>query len=726
MATTETIIIDVQINAEDTVAQLGSVTQRIEELKKKNVDLKNQRKTDTENWGKLTAEIKANELEIKSLQAAEKDLTGAIANSTAARREYSDSFKGQAAQLADLKNQYSSLTRAERESAKGQELLKKLEELDAQVKENDKSMGNFQRNVGNYPEVFDLSGTSIGKFQSMLQGFGGTATSVGGVAGNAFKSIKAQAISLGKAFLTPPIGVIVVILGAIMLAVKKVSDAFKKNDEASTKLQQAFAQFTPIAEAISWIFDKIAVGVATLILGFTKMASAVLKLIPAYKKSADEAERLVLAQDKLEEKEREYTVNSAKRNRDIAKIKKELTQTEKLTAKEREDLAKRAEQLELENLRENKNNLAIKYNNLVAYYKQEKDTSDEAENAKAAALAAYINADTEYFEATTRLASKANAAIKEQNDKREAEEKELQKNRADRLKEEEKQREENVNQLNKVGNETLESLYKIGKREEKIAVEKVQAVRKAINDVPFGVTAENIKKYVDDVTAAEEIIKDSQMDNFDFKMQLLTDEYDAAIANARLMNEDTYLIEQAYSEKKKQLAEQEASAKLDIASQALGNLAQVFGEQTELGKAAAAAQIAIETYKGAMAAYTSLAAYPPLAIAAAATVGLVGAKKIKDVYAVDSKFQDGGIVGGSSFVGDNIIARVNSGEMILNTEQQKKLFGMIATSSNNYSGGFDYEMLAKAISKQPAPVLTYKEFAQYQEKIVTFDEQTKI
>lgn len=41
------------------------------------------------------------------------------------------------------------------------------------------------------------------------------------------------------------------------------------------------------------------------------------------------------------------------------------------------------------------------------------------------------------------------------------------------------------------------------------------------------------------------------------------------------------------------------------------------------------------------------------------------------------KFATGGIVSGTSFVGDNVIARVNSGEMILNTRQQSNLFSML-------------------------------------------------
>lgn len=57
---------------------------------------------------------------------------------------------------------------------------------------------------------------------------------------------------------------------------------------------------------------------------------------------------------------------------------------------------------------------------------------------------------------------------------------------------------------------------------------------------------------------------------------------------------------------------------------------------------------------------------------------------IAGIFSSLPKFADGGIIGGSSFFGDKMIARVNSGEMILNQSQQGRLFQMI--NSGN-SGG---------------------------------------
>lgn len=46
-------------------------------------------------------------------------------------------------------------------------------------------------------------------------------------------------------------------------------------------------------------------------------------------------------------------------------------------------------------------------------------------------------------------------------------------------------------------------------------------------------------------------------------------------------------------------------------------------------------------------------------------------------------YANGGIIGGNSFAGDNLIARVNSGEMILNTNHQRNLFDMLKYGTSN-------------------------------------------
>lgn len=55
------------------------------------------------------------------------------------------------------------------------------------------------------------------------------------------------------------------------------------------------------------------------------------------------------------------------------------------------------------------------------------------------------------------------------------------------------------------------------------------------------------------------------------------------------------------------------------------------------------------------------------------------------------KFESGGIVGGASYTGDKILARLNSREMVLNTAQQSKLWGML-NNGNNGGGTVQFEI----------------------------------
>ena len=65
-------------------------------------------------------------------------------------------------------------------------------------------------------------------------------------------------------------------------------------------------------------------------------------------------------------------------------------------------------------------------------------------------------------------------------------------------------------------------------------------------------------------------------------------------------------------------------------------------------------------------------------------------------FAAIPKFATGGVMGGNSFSGDKLLARINSGEMILNQKQQSNLTGMLnpaAQSVNvNLVGGAKISM----------------------------------
>jgi TP901 family phage tail tape measure protein len=75
-------------------------------------------------------------------------------------------------------------------------------------------------------------------------------------------------------------------------------------------------------------------------------------------------------------------------------------------------------------------------------------------------------------------------------------------------------------------------------------------------------------------------------------------------------------------------------------------------------------------------------AFPANLAAIAAVIATV-----TSVFSSLPKFETGGVVGGSSYYGDKILARVNSGEVILNRQQQAKAYNMMGNSGGYISVG---------------------------------------
>lgn len=85
--------------------------------------------------------------------------------------------------------------------------------------------------------------------------------------------------------------------------------------------------------------------------------------------------------------------------------------------------------------------------------------------------------------------------------------------------------------------------------------------------------------------------------------------------------------------------------------------------------------------------------------------GIAGTAQMISMIATISKFATGGIVGGNQTSGDNVLVRVNSGEMILNAAQQARLFALAngtATygASSQVAANFAQGMALPSVSVQ--------------------------
>lgn len=125
-----------------------------------------------------------------------------------------------------------------------------------------------------------------------------------------------------------------------------------------------------------------------------------------------------------------------------------------------------------------------------------------------------------------------------------------------------------------------------------------------------------------------------------------------------------------------------------------------------IGKAAAMAQGFIDAQAAVLRALSS--APPPFNFALAGAVGAAAAVNLGRIASQQPPaFEDGGIVGGNSFSGDRVMARVNSGEMVLNRQQQARLFKMAnsSESSNASNGRIDQALsMMSEILSQPVSI----------------------
>jgi len=102
-----------------------------------------------------------------------------------------------------------------------------------------------------------------------------------------------------------------------------------------------------------------------------------------------------------------------------------------------------------------------------------------------------------------------------------------------------------------------------------------------------------------------------------------------------------------------------------------------FGEQSNAAKAFAAGQVITNAAVGIMGTWAGYAKFGPFGTAlAVAQTAMIGGLAVTQLGKIAGAFAAGGIVGGGSYSGDQLTARVNSGEMILNGNQQRELFAM--------------------------------------------------
>jgi len=518
-----------------------------------------------------------------------------------------------------------------------------------QLKEIDKAVGQNFRSVGDYGKATEGLAGAFGQMPGALGKMGGAVSTA---------TTGFQAMNMASP------------VGWITIAIQVIAG-----------LVQKFSTFAPVADAITnsmakltAAFDVLKNGVIALVTGQKSLGEVMSGATDEMTKQIAEAERLAEAQRDLEDRTEASSVSQEKYKNQINQL---LLQSKNRTLSEKERMRLIDEALVLEGkayaerkkLADDEVKLIqdklIKQGGLnafeaselrkkgVAYarYKEDqKNLEDQTIKDLAAALVTQQQIEGESISLREKAMNRRDVIADkeaENAEKREA------KAQAAREKQNEAQKKIEADNIarSEVYNKKQDELYAAQQK----ALEGLTATIEAVQEVEdLDTTA--LTQYVKDLEDAKAYVKgESYATQLDAEQAFLDEQYARQIANAQKVGADTNTIQQAYAIASKEIEKKKTDANLSLASQFAGNIATIFGKNTKVGKAAASAQIAIDTYKGAMAAFSSMQSIPivgpALGVAAAAAVAVQGAKAIKDVWATKSGLPGDAGGGGASVSG---------------------------------------------------------------------------
>lgn len=217
-------------------------------------DLKENIKLLKQNLGELeigTTEYQNTLDELKVNQNALKDAMYATSSSledvTAAATGASKSYNSLVHQMAALKEEW----RATNDEARRNEIGEQIANINQHLKDMDASIGNFQRNVGNYE-----SGTS--KLVEKFDQFGGILKQMPPTLGAAKESIGKVGETMQLVGKQPILGII----GLLAPIIIKITDSLKDNKTAMDSVKKIMQSLQPVFDVLQGIIEGIAQGLS--------------------------------------------------------------------------------------------------------------------------------------------------------------------------------------------------------------------------------------------------------------------------------------------------------------------------------------------------------------------------------------------------------------------------------------------------------------------------------
>lgn len=406
-------ILEIKVRYDDAIRKIADYRKQLDILKQVEKTLK-----DDLEKGRISRDaynIKLTETKIASQEYTDaiRVLNKEIQNNRKIEQEQEGSLKQLRAQLSNLTAEYDSLSEAERNAAKGQELKNSINNITDSLKGAEEETQRFYRSVGSYEDAIKNAVSSnvpfIGQLMQMQEGAGGLkgAFNAGTVAVKAFS----------KQLLVLLANPIVAILSAIALTVMAVAKAINSSEEASNRWSIIIAPLKRALDGLLSVIQFVAGAILSVVEAGAKLNDWIYtqleklpvlgKLYKQYNDANREAIELAKEEIAIRQQSRKDEVQNAKDQLEVAKLRQQAKDKEKFTAEERLKFVEQANKLEEE---QSKRNVELATREYELLKKRSEWAENDAEtNDKLAKLeAAKFNAEKEYYTKTMELLEQTN------------------------------------------------------------------------------------------------------------------------------------------------------------------------------------------------------------------------------------------------------------------------------------------------------------------------------
>ena len=633
----------------------------LQSLKEINDQIAQSKKEIKESGDVGSKENEERKVQLKQQQESYRKLQAAVKDRNKAEEEGAKTLEKMRAQLRNLNKE---MDKTPINTKRFKDLTAQSKKLRDEIKGADEATGRFQGNVGNY------KGAIMDAFRQMGINVGGLTTAIG-TASTGMKGLSAATGGSTKAMKIFRLALISTGIGAIVVAFGALVAAILSTQAGMDKLNKILIPIGNVLQRIFGLVQDLGSGLLAIISGdvtggLDKLKESVTGIGDKLKDAWTEGERLAQIVIDIDNARIKLAQNEGRITREMAEQRLILEDVNKSDI-ERKAAGDKFLKLQDELLTYKKDIASLELEQ--AEIKAKQNDTDRQAQLELAELAEKKNLlEAEALNKSKEVKNKINSIDKKAND--------------ERIKEIEFRAELEQGILDNINNQ-INALIAANKKLIKDSLSDLD--EPDIDEDEDAAEEEAILKLIEKEEARAAILEEFRQQRLSAEQKEL--EKYKELKDAQLITDEEYESKKAETEKKyadinKQIKQQEINGKLSMASNALGQLSEIAGKETKVGKAAAVAQATINTYLAASSAFAS-AGNPILgAILAAIAVaaGLLQVQKIVSVKTDVPKFARGviGLNGSGSETSDSIDAKLSRGESVMTAKATRAYAPMLA------------------------------------------------